>query len=96
MAKNLSWQSEGNVLQLSGELDRDSLLAFWDQRQSLLKEIEVIDVANLTRIDSTGLAMFIQLQGEWQSQGHKLVISGISENFQTLIELYGLTSLLNS
>ncbi|KPD04472.1 lipid asymmetry maintenance protein MlaB [Moellerella wisconsensis] len=100
MTQTLSWQRhdniQGHVLRLAGELDRETLLAFWQQRDALLVDIAAIDVSGLTRVDSTGLAMFVRLQGELSAVGHKVQITGISDNFNTLIELYGLTALINN
>lgn len=90
----LTWEQNGKTLILTGELDRDTLSAFWQQRNQLLKGINSINVSQLSHIDSTGLAMFVRLKSEQQSE-NKLVFEGISERFKTLIRLYKLESFMN-
>lgn len=90
----LTWEQDGKTLILTGELNRDTLPAFWQQRDQLLKGINAINVSRLSHIDSTGLAMFVRLKSEQQSE-NKLVFEGISERFKTLIGLYKLESFMN-
>ncbi|WP_245677264.1 MULTISPECIES: lipid asymmetry maintenance protein MlaB [Arsenophonus] len=90
----LTWEQKGQMLILTGELDRDTLPAFWQQRNQLLKGINAINVSQLSHIDSTGLAMFIRLKSEQQSE-NKWVFEGISERFKTLIRLYKLEDFMN-
>lgn len=94
MIPMLTWEQKGQKLILTGELDRDTLPAFWQQRNQLLKGINAINVSQLSHIDSTGLAMFIRLKSEQQSE-NKWVFEGISERFKTLIKLYKLEDFMN-
>ncbi|MBW7981629.1 lipid asymmetry maintenance protein MlaB [Enterobacillus tribolii] len=86
----LSWQKEGQTLKLSGALDRDSLLALWDTRQSALQGVSLLDVSALQRVDSAGLAMLVHLQNE----GRPLALSGITDRLRTLIALYNLSDII--
>lgn len=94
MIPMLTWEQKGQMLILTGELDRDTLPDFWQQRNQLLKGINAINVSQLSHIDSTGLAMFIRLKSEQQSE-NKWVFEGISERFKTLIRLYKLEDFMN-
>ncbi|SPP31891.1 putative phospholipid ABC transporter-binding protein MlaB [Arsenophonus endosymbiont of Aleurodicus floccissimus] len=94
MIPMLTWEQKGQMLILTGELDRDTLPAFWQQRNQLLKGINAINVSQLFHIDSTGLAMFIRLKSEQQSE-NEWVFEGISERFKTLIRLYKLEDFMN-
>lgn len=94
MIPMLTWEQKGQILILTGELDRDTLPAFWRQRNQLLKGINAINVSQLSHIDSTGLAMFIRLKSEQQLE-NKWVFEGISERFKTLIRLYKLEDFMN-
>ncbi|MFS1562568.1 MAG: lipid asymmetry maintenance protein MlaB [Candidatus Arsenophonus phytopathogenicus] len=94
MIPMLTWEQKGQMLILTGELDRDTLPVFWQQRNQLLKGINAINVSQLSHIDSTGLAMFIRLKSEQQSE-NKWVFEGISERFKTLIRLYKLEDFMN-
>ena len=94
MIPMLTWQQNGQSLILIGELNRNTLPVFWQQRNQLLKGINSINVSQLSHIDSTGLAMFVRLKSERQSD-NKLVFEGISERFKTLIRLYKLEDFMN-
>ncbi|AOM42157.1 lipid asymmetry maintenance protein MlaB [Xenorhabdus hominickii] len=93
--KAVSWEKVGNTLFLHGTLDRDSLLPLWQQKASVLEGIENIDVAQLSHVDSTGLALFVRLKEEWQQNGRTLTLSRVGERLKTLVELYGLQSLFD-
>ncbi|MBD2810111.1 lipid asymmetry maintenance protein MlaB [Xenorhabdus sp. Vera] len=90
----VSWEKAGNTLFLKGTLDRDSLLPLWQKKESVLEGIDNIDVSLLSHVDSTGLALFVRLRGEYQQGGRILSFSGVGERLNTLIVLYGLQSLL--
>lgn len=90
----LTWEQKGQILILTGELDRDTPPTFWQQRNQLLKGINTINVSQLSHIDSTGLAIFIRLKSEQQSE-NKWVFEDISERFKTLIRLYKLEDFMN-
>ncbi|HGN0868896.1 phospholipid transport system transporter-binding protein [Providencia alcalifaciens] len=94
MSSLLSWTKNNKTLAFSGILNRDSLVEFWDKRQTLLTQVEQVDVSALTHVDSTGLAMLVRLKGEYQSQQSHFGIVGVSDNLNTLMELYGVKSLL--
>ncbi|MTC78546.1 lipid asymmetry maintenance protein MlaB [Providencia sp. wls1916] len=94
MSSLLSWTKNNKTLAFPGILNRDSLVEFWDKRQTLLTQVEQVDVSALTHVDSTGLAMLVRLKGEYQSQQSHLGIVGVSDNLNTLMELYGVKSLL--
>ncbi|CDG19207.1 lipid asymmetry maintenance protein MlaB [Xenorhabdus doucetiae] len=88
--ETVSWEKDGNTLFLQGTLDRDSLLPLWQQKERALEDIDNIDVSQLSHVDSTGLALFVQFKGECQQRGRILTFSGVSERLGTLITLYGL------
>ncbi|AYA42011.1 lipid asymmetry maintenance protein MlaB [Xenorhabdus nematophila] len=92
--ETVSWETAGNTLFLKGTLDRDSLLPLWQQKESALEGIDNIDVSRLSHVDSTGLALFVRLKGEYQQGGRILSFSGVGECLNTLIALYGLQRLL--
>ncbi|MGI3474225.1 lipid asymmetry maintenance protein MlaB [Providencia stuartii] len=96
MSHELTWEKSSSALLLSGTLGRDSLLVFWEKRKSLLAEVEQIDVSGLEHVDSTGLAMLVRLKGELATEKRSLKIVGMSDNLTTLMELYGVKSLLLS
>lgn len=90
MAVQLSWTREGERLALQGELDQDVLNSLWDARVEAMKGITCIDLQDITRIDTAGVALLIHLIDLGKKQGNQVSLEGISENLRTLAELYNL------
>ncbi|MBW5405442.1 lipid asymmetry maintenance protein MlaB [Morganella morganii] len=87
MAAALTWEKQGDTLALKGELDRDTLLSFWNARQQQMNAVQTVDVSGLSHVDSAGLAMLVRLRGERPEA--PFVLSGVSANLQMLMSLYG-------
>ncbi|MBS6033502.1 MULTISPECIES: lipid asymmetry maintenance protein MlaB [Pantoea] len=96
MRESLSWQREASTLLLKGELDRDTLLSLWQQRDTLIKDVDIIDVAALERVDSSGLALLVHLREIARAQGITPRFAGISDKLQSLITLYNLQQIIVS
>ncbi|MCQ5470728.1 phospholipid transport system transporter-binding protein [Pantoea sp. AN62] len=96
MRESLSWQREASTLLLKGELDRDTLLSLWQQRDTLIKNVDIIDVAALERVDSSGLALLVHLREIARAQGITPRFAGISDKLQSLITLYNLQQIIVS
>ncbi|MDH1085868.1 lipid asymmetry maintenance protein MlaB [Pantoea brenneri] len=96
MRESLSWQREASTLLLKGELDRDTLLSLWQQRDTLIKDVDIIDVAALERVDSSGLALLVHLREIARTQGITPRFAGISDKLQSLITLYNLQQIIVS
>ncbi|CNI76381.1 putative anti-sigma B factor antagonist [Yersinia enterocolitica] len=94
MANELSWQSQQETLVLQGELDRETLLPLWQQREALLADKTHIDVSQLQRVDSSGLALLVHFRELRSQQGGSLTIIGVSDRLSTLIELYNLRDII--
>ncbi|WP_440866839.1 lipid asymmetry maintenance protein MlaB [Symbiopectobacterium purcellii] len=94
MAEALRWTSQDTTLALSGDLDRDSLLPFWQQRETLLKGKQALDIAALDRVDSAGLALLVHLYQQQCRSAPSFAISGASERVKTLIALYNLNDII--
>ncbi|MEM8236798.1 lipid asymmetry maintenance protein MlaB [Morganella morganii subsp. sibonii] len=87
MTAALTWEKQGETLTLKGELDRDTLLSFWNARQQQMNAVQTVDVSGLSHVDSAGLAMLVRLRGERPDA--PFVLSGVSANLQMLMSLYG-------
>lgn len=87
MTAALTWEKQGETLALKGELDRDTLLSFWNARQQQMNAVQTVDVSGLSHVDSAGLAMLVRLRGERPEA--PFVLSGVSANLQMLMSLYG-------
>lgn len=90
----LSWEHQPPRLILRGELDRETLLSLWNQRRTLMSQIDVIDVAGLERVDSAGLAMLVHLREQVEQDGGTLALTGITDRLSTLIALYNLQDII--
>lgn len=69
MSAALSFESEQQTLILRGELDRETLQPLWRQRDALMADKTAIDVAQLERVDSAGLALLLHLQEQQRERG---------------------------
>ncbi len=96
MAEQLSWRIESATLHLQGELDRETLLAVWQQREEMMGQIDTIDVSALERVDSAGLALLVHLRQMLQQQGKTPRFTGINGKLRSLITLYNLQQLIVS
>lgn len=96
--KTLQWSvihnNESQVVQLTGELTRNTLLPLWGQRASFLsvKDNQTIywDLRELSRIDSAGFALLSELLHYYEKQAKNHLIH-IHQSVGTLAELYGLS-----
>lgn len=94
MAEGLSWRTQGQTLILQGELDRDTLLTLWQQRQPLLEGVRFLDVSDLRRVDSAGVALMLHFYHYQQQRGATLALTGVTDRLRTLIALYKLQAIL--
>lgn len=104
-AKSLTWELEQNSdnisLLLIGELSRNTLLPFWEQRASFLSAEKIADknvywdLAQVTRIDSAGFALLCDCIGQAlkvQKQGYRIVLKNVPKQLLTLADLFGLSN----
>ncbi|MGB8663857.1 MAG: lipid asymmetry maintenance protein MlaB [Serratia inhibens] len=94
MSAALSFESQQQTLILRGELDRETLLPLWDQRERLLADKTALDVSQLQRVDSSGLALLMHLRELQRQRGVELKISGATDRLKTLIALYNLQAIM--
>ncbi|EFE96434.1 lipid asymmetry maintenance protein MlaB [Serratia odorifera] len=94
MAPSLRFDAQQQTLVLSGDLDRETLLPLWQQRETLLAGKTAVDVAQLQRVDSSGLALLVHLRAQQQRQGVELQIIGATDRLKTLITLYNLQEIM--
>ncbi|MXP56434.1 lipid asymmetry maintenance protein MlaB [Pantoea sp. Mhis] len=94
--RTLHWQCTSSKLVLSGKLDRDTLMVLWQQRKSIMTNINTIDVRALERVDSAGLALLVHLREIVRMQGDTLIFTGITDKLQSLIILYNLQQIIVS
>ena len=91
MASNASSAALDNgVLRLSGTLDRSAVTALWPQVQSLSGTVQVIDLQQVPRVDSAGIALLAELAARARQQGRTVRLEGAPEGLLELGAAYRL------
>ena len=90
MTQSLAWAREGDKLLLVGELDQDVLNPLWDARVEAMKGVACIDLSQVSRVDTGGLALLVHLIDQGKRQGNRVVLSGVNDKVYTLAKLYNL------
>ena len=67
---------EGDTLRLRGVLDRAAVIALWPQLQALPAKLARLELGEVERVDSAGLALLAELASRARKAGHALAISG--------------------
>jgi anti-sigma B factor antagonist len=86
------------VLKLSGELDIAVVDTFLQQAQAALVEAErvlVIDVEDVSFIDSTGLGALVRLREHAHASGKDVTLAHIPRQMSRILQLTGLTELFD-
>ena len=80
-------------LQLEGELDLWSV----ERLQAVLQRVArdsraiVVGLENCEFVDSTGIALFLQVRRQLEGEGGRLVLYGCSDQVQRVFDVAGLT-----
>ncbi|WEF28633.1 lipid asymmetry maintenance protein MlaB [Klebsiella aerogenes] len=90
MSEQLSWNRDGERLALRGELDQEFILSLWNARAQATEGVSIIDLNEVTRVDSAGVALLVHFVALIRRQGKEVQLVGKSENLQTLVSLYNL------
>jgi phospholipid transport system transporter-binding protein len=90
MSEPLSWNRDGERLALRGELDQEFILSLWNARAQATEGVSIIDLNEVTRVDSAGVALLVHFVALIRRQGKEAQLVGKSENLQTLVSLYNL------
>lgn len=81
------------MLSLQGELMHNTLADLWQQRHQVLKGIRIIDLSQLSRVDSAGLALLVHFSSS-HDERESLMLQGVQPALHSLIVLYNLQGLL--
>ncbi|MCW8330457.1 STAS domain-containing protein [Photobacterium sp. SDRW27] len=81
---------------LSGELERDTVPAFWQQRHKWMPQDARVklDLSALTRVDSAGMVMLLHVYQQLSSNGSELSLLNVPEQLITLLRLSHVESML--
>lgn len=95
---DIQQNSENLVVNLFGDLDRNTLLPLWEQRASFLspkKEQQIYwNLQGVTAMDSAGFTLFAELLNQYQKNNVNWVINS-PESLKKLADLFDLTSWLS-
>ncbi|MBO1749742.1 STAS domain-containing protein [Stenotrophomonas indicatrix] len=86
---------EGDTLRLRGVLDRTAVIALWPQLQALPAQLWRLELAEVERVDSAGLALLAELAARARQAGHPLAISGAPAGYNELSAAYRLSPYLD-
>ncbi|AWH27147.1 STAS domain-containing protein [Stenotrophomonas sp. YAU14D1_LEIMI4_1] len=86
---------EGDTLRLRGVLDRAAVIALWPQLQALPAKLARLELGDVERVDSAGLALLAELAARARTQGHTLAIAGAPAGYNELSAAYRLSPTLD-
>jgi len=83
---------EGETLKVAGPMNIDSAAALLKQSDGMLKAINLVDLANVTEVDSAAVSLLL----EWRRQANNpaLRFTNLPAALASLAELYGVTDLI--
>ncbi|WRP09259.1 lipid asymmetry maintenance protein MlaB [Salmonella enterica] len=91
MTPQLTWTREADTLVLAGELDQDVLAPLWDARVEAMNGVTRIDLSQISRVDTGGLALLAHLVNQAsKKQGNAVSLSGVNDKVYALAQLYNL------
>ena len=90
MASDAAVRREGNVLLFSGVLDRAAVTTLWPELSGPVAGITVLDVGNVRRVDSAGVAMLAELAARVRATGSAPSLSGSPAGLEELRAAYRL------
>ena len=97
--RKIEWRvQENGHYCLSGALERDTVPAFWQQRQQWMPADSAVtlDLAAVTRVDSAGMVMLLHLCQQLRQQGAELHLLNVPEQLNTLLRLSHVESMFSA
>jgi len=79
------------TLRLSGALDRSAVIALWPQLKAMASGVDTLDLADVTGVDSAGVALLAELAARARQQGRALAINGSPAGLTDLEAAYRLS-----
>ncbi|MEP7178266.1 MAG: STAS domain-containing protein [Pseudonocardiales bacterium] len=95
--RETSTDSECTVLALAGDLDLAGAAAMRATASSAVQDpacsTVVLDVTELTFVDSTGIGTWVELRNQADQLGKRVELRGVSQNLSRVLTIAGLLSL---
>ncbi|WP_157981307.1 STAS domain-containing protein [Aliidiomarina sanyensis] len=94
---SLSFTCADGHVTVTGALDRDHVGDAWSERRAWLGDSGdlVFDLAGVSKVDSAGLALLIQLQAELAGKNRSLSLQNVNTQLRQFAEVSGVTDLLS-
>lgn len=90
MASNTPLALDNGMLRLAGVLDRSAVIALWPQLQALVGGLQGIDLQQVPRVDSAGVALLAELAARARDQGRVVSLTGAPAGLVELCAAYRL------
>jgi len=81
-------------MRLDGILDAQRVSGWWPEREAMFRDGQ-IDLSAVEKVDSAGLAFLVKWAQARLAAGEHLHVSGASDSFIKLANLYGVAGLFN-
>lgn len=83
---------EAEVLKVSGPVNIDSVAGLLTEGSSHIREVQVVDLAGVTEVDSSAISLMLEWQR--QVQPKSLRFANLPDSLKSLADLYGVTGLI--
>lgn len=96
-SEHCSWQTNSlQQIELSGVLTRSSVPQLWQQRQQWLQGTKSVqlNLAQVSKIDSAGVAMLLVAKRELLAQQRDLEIIAATDQLRAMVRVSGVDELL--
>ncbi|MCX7182587.1 MAG: STAS domain-containing protein [Nitrosospira sp.] len=86
---------DGNKLKVQGPINASNVLAVVEQGVALFEHSDlVIDLAQVTEVDSSAVSMLLEWQRRTNTHNQRLFFSNIPVQLKNLAELYGVYEMI--
>ena len=85
---------DGERLVVAGPVTLANVSQLIEEAQSFVASVSVVDLGEVTELDSSLLAVLIGWLREAKAQGRTLSLSRLPQDLRTLAQLYGVAQLL--
>lgn len=95
MASNAALRRDGDALVLTGALDRAAVSVLWPQASASLAGVRTLDLRDVERVDSAGVALLAELAARLRVAGSEPALVGTPAGLVELAAAYRLTPQLD-
>lgn len=94
---SISFDNAAQCLRVKGDLTLDVVVEYIEQSKSLFNDLEAIriDLSNVSRSDSAGLALLVRWMREAKDNNKNIVFEHMPAQMMAMAEASGLDAILN-